>query len=359
MRNCAAHEQCTATADLNASERGRQVFHPSAYIVRLEETSMQQTEDVFVGVDVAKASLSACIHGRPSRCDLANHEQGITAWLGTLPPRALIAVESTGRYHQLLVRLAHASGRRAFVLNARDVFFYAKALGARGKSDRTDAQVIARYLAEHHASLRSWEPASDEQDRLQQLLRCRAGVVAKRESLRQVLRDVQQLDATALEQQFNALLADIDAQVATLIAQDADLTRKCAALRTITGIGPQGSAMLGALFSRIAFANGDAVVAYSGLDPRPNDSGARAGRRRLSKRGSPELRRQLYLTAFAASHSKALGPLYRSIKAKGFKPTQALVILARKLLRVAWAVWKSEEAFDPSMIGSFPACAKT
>src|SRR6185437_1218106 len=314
-------------------------FHPSATIVRLEEASMQQTEEVFVGVDVAKAGLSSCIHGRTGRRDLTNDESGIAAWLATLPQQAMIAVESTGCYHQLLVRLAHGSGRRAFVLNARDVYFYAKALGARGKSDRTDAQVIARYLAEHHASLRSWEPASDEQDRLQKLLRCRTGVVSKRESLRQVLRDVPQLDITALERQFDALLDDIDAQVAALIAQDADLKRKCATLSTITGIGPLGSAMLGALFSRIAFANGDAVVAYSGLDPRPNDSGARTGRRRLSKRGNPELRRQLYLAAFAATRSKALGPLYQSIKAKGFKPTQAMVILARKLLRVAWAVW--------------------
>jgi hypothetical protein len=51
--------------------------------------------------------------------------------------------------------------------------------------------------------------------------------------------------------------------------------------------------------------------------------------------------------------------LYRSIKAKGFKPTQALVILARKLLRVAWAVWKSGKAFDASLLGQPPACAKT
>ena len=101
------------------------------------------------------------------------------------------------------------------------------------------------------------------------------------------------------------------------------------------------------------------LVAYSGLDPRPNDSGSKSGRRRISKRGSPELRRQLYLAAFAASHSKALGPLYRSIKAKGFKTTQALVILARKLLRVAWAVWKTGKPFDPSLMIAPAACAKT
>lgn len=319
-----------------------------------------QAHEVFIGVDVAKASLSSCIYGTAGRYELDNDEKSISQWLATLPATASIAVESTGRYHLAVVRLAHASGRRAFVLNARDVYFYAKALGARGKTDRTDAQIIARYLAEHHAALKAWTPGTVAQERLQELLRCRAGVTSKRAALRQVLRDMPELDAAvlALEQQFDVLLDRIDEQIAAVLAQDERLSEGCARLRTITGFGPQGSVLLAALLSRVGFANADAVVAYSGLDPRPNDSGAKTGRRRISKRGSPELRRQLYLAALAASHSKALGPLYRSIKAKGFKPTQALVILARKLLRVAWAVWKTGKPFDPSLLTPTEACVK-
>ena len=148
---------------------------------------MQPTADVFIGVDVAKSTLSACTHDSSAHQELANEQLAIQVWLKALPHQAVIAVESTGRYHQLLVNLVHASGRRVFVLNARDVFFYAKALGARGKSDRTDAQVIARYLAEHHRLLRAWAPSTAMQARLQELLRCRTGVAIKRTSLRQVL----------------------------------------------------------------------------------------------------------------------------------------------------------------------------
>ena len=320
-----------------------------------------QAHEVFIGVDVAKASLSICRHGEPGCQELSNDEVSIRSWICTLPRHAVIAVESTGRYHQALVRLVHASGHRVFVLNARDVYFYAKALGARGKTDRTDARVIARYLAEHHDTVKPWAPGTAAQARLQELLRCRAGVTSKRMSLRQVLRDVPDLGLAVqgLEQRFDELLDLIDCQVAALVAADAQLSEGCTVLRTITGFGPQGSAMLSALLSRVDFANADALVAYSGLDPRPNDSGTKTGRRRISKRGSPDLRRQLYLAAFAASHSKALGPLYRSIKAKGFKPTQALVILARKLLRVAWAVWKTGKPFDPSLMTPPAACTKT
>lgn len=314
---------------------------------------MQASGQVFVGVDVSKALLSICVHGSKQRVEIANEVEPILDWLQGLPAEAVIAVESTGRYHRSLVLQAHASGRRVFVLNAQDIYFYAKGLGARGKTDRKDAQVIARYLAEHRGELRPWAPTASRLDRLEELLRCRAGVSSKRSSLRQLLRDTPELQgsAVALERGFDELLADIVTRMASLVDEDQAFAVRCRQLRTIAGVGPLGSVRLAALFSRIELHSSDAAVAFSGLDPRPHDSGAMRGRRKLSKRGDPQLRRQLYLAAFAAARSKAMGPHYLAIKAKGFKPTQALVILARKLLRVALAVWKSGKDFDPGMIG--------
>ena len=319
---------------------------------------MQAPGIMFIGVDVAKSTLSVCIHSAREHRELRNDEASIRKWLATLPPQAAIAVESTGRYHLTLVRMATAAGHRAFVLNASDVHFYAKALGARGKTDRTDAEVIARYLAEHHATLKPWRPGTPAQEQLRALLRCRAKVTTNRIALRQTLQDVTGLESAVLglEREFGAMLADIDRQVATLVAADPKLSQGCKALRTISGFGPQGSSLLAALLARLNFANADALVAYTGLDPRPNDSGDKTGKRRISKRGDPALRRQLYLAALSASRSKAFRSLYQSIKAKGFKPTQAHIILARKLLRIAWAVWKTGKPFDPSRHALPAAC---
>lgn len=309
-----------------------------------------QPPNSFVGVDVAKATLSAAAYGARGVQDLKNDETSIKVWLRTLPADACVAVESTGKFHLTLVRLVHESGRRAYVLNSRDVFFHAKAVGSRAKTDRKDAQLIASYLAQHCAELKPWAPATRVQDRVQELLRCRATVSSKRSSLRQALKGIEGLDSQieAMEAKFDALLDEIDHQVSIELERDEVLVRQRRLLRTITGIGPQASALFTGLLSRIPFANADALIAFTGLDPRPNDSGSKAGRRKLSKRGNAELRRQVYLCAFAASHSKALGPLYRAIRNKGFKTTEALVILGRKILRVAWAVWKSGKPFDPS-----------
>lgn len=320
-----------------------------------------QAKFAFVGVDVAKDTLVVSIHGTATSLKVANEKQRLEQWLETLPPEAMIAMESTGCYHQQLARLAHRSGRRVYVLNAGDVYYYAKALGARGKTDRVDAQVIARYVAEHHGQLHAWCPGEESQAALQTLLQRRAHLVAHRVAVRELTRGVNGLEdqASALQVQFEQLLQRIDDEVDRLIAADAELARRCQLLRTITGIGPQASAMLAALLTRIRFANADALVAYSGLDPRANDSGAKSGRRRLSKRGNADLRRLMYLAGFGASHSKVFGALYRSIKARGFAPTEAMVILGRKLLRIAWAVWKTGQPFDPTRILGSSACAKT
>jgi transposase len=311
-----------------------------------------QEPTLYIGVDVSKAELVVAMGPQQRPYSVANEAASIKRWLQEIPANALIAMESTGRYHGLLAHLASQAGLTVYVLNARDVFFYARALGTRAKTDGVDAGVIARYLAEHHARLYPWQPASALQQRLQDLLTRRAQVVVHRSALRQIFTgvDVKGVQTEPLHDAFEALLESIDTQVQALISSDAQMAQGCERLRTITGIGPQTSALLATLLSRVEFANADALVAYSGLDPRPNDSGAKRGRRRLSKKGPPLLRRQMYLAGFAASHSKALKPLYQSIRDKGFSTTEALVILGRKLLRVAFAVWKGNEVFDPARL---------
>lgn len=310
-----------------------------------------QTSTSYIGIDVSKAELVVAdvqqCHGA-----IANTAASISRWLSGVAPHTHVAMESTGRYHGLLAQLAHQAGMTVYVLNARDVYFYARALGSRAKTDAVDAVVIARYLAAHHAHLHPWKPASATQQQLQQLLTRRAKVVVHQSALRQTLQslDSQQIDTQALQTGFTSLLHSIDRQIQRLIASDQALQQGYQRLLGITGIGAQTAALLTELLSRIPFANADALVAYSGLDPRPNDSGTKRGRRRLSKKGPALLRRQMYLVGGAASHSKALKPLYQAIRAKGFAGTEALVILGRKLLRVAYSVWKHAAPFDPSRL---------
>lgn len=312
---------------------------------------MQECREIH-GVDVAKDEVVVAAHGQGHVRAIANELKAIDTWLRALPKGSIIAMESTGIYHQLLAQRAHAAGMQVYVLNAKDVYFYAKALGARGKTDRVDAGLIARYAAEHHAKLHAWQPGDGVQKLVEELLGRRATLVTKRESVRQAFKGDHDLDSELkqLDQSFERILAAIDAKVDKLIAADSALATGRKRIASVTGFGPQGSALLAVLFARIPFTNVDAVVAYSGTDPRPNDSGKKRGTRKLSKRGPAHLRRQIYLSGFAASHSKALKPLYQALRAKGFATTEAFVILGRKLLRAAFAVWKSGQPWDPAKL---------
>lgn len=196
------------------------------------------TTTLYIGADVAKAELVISVAGqRP--CTIANTATGITRWLKTVPESALIAMESTGSYHALLAQLAYLHGLTVYILNARDVFFYARALGSRGKTDTIDAEVISRYLQEHQSSLQTWQPLTAQQQQLRQLLSRRAQVITHQSALRQAFADmdVAGVDTQALQHGFDIVLASMDRQIQQLIANDPQLEQAYQRLRSVSGIG--------------------------------------------------------------------------------------------------------------------------
>src|SRR5205807_9930041 len=105
------------------------------------------------GVDVAKDTLQIASTQAPPELCLSNRRSSISAWLAQLPRGSRIAMEATSRYHLLLAELAHAAGMVVYVLNPCDLRHYAHAVGLRGKTDRVDARLIARYLLREQAEL--------------------------------------------------------------------------------------------------------------------------------------------------------------------------------------------------------------
>ena len=94
----------------------------------------------------------ACDEGSFATRNVHNQRAALLAFLKDLPPGSRIGVESTGIYHELLAALAHKLGFVVYVLNPKDTRHYAKAMGLRGKTDRVDAELIARLVAHEHAS---------------------------------------------------------------------------------------------------------------------------------------------------------------------------------------------------------------
>jgi transposase len=310
------------------------------------------TESFFIGVDVASAHLDICRHGHSAVRRLPNTLASIDSWLATLPAATQLAMESTGRYHQLLAQRAHAAGLRVYVLNPRDVRAYANGLGQRGKTDRLDAQVLARYIAHEHAELRAWQPLPEHVQQLQELLCRRAGVVKQQQALRMSLADLPQLAPAlrALDSAMVAVLKSIDTLLGKALKAAPHLQGALRSVLSVPGIGPLNAAALLSVFERLSSRGADAVIAFLGMDLRPRDSGNSTGKRRMTKRGQPEFRRLLFNGARSASRTNAWRPYYERELAKGLSPTQATNALARRLVRVAFALFKSGQAFDTALL---------
>jgi transposase len=130
----------------------------------------------------------------------------------------------------------------------------------------------------------------------------------------------------------------------------------CRQVATITGIGTATAAALVAKIVDIdRFSTPDKLVGYFGCFPEERSSGVdKAGRPHLSKsmrmsaKGNDLVRRYLWMATKCASlHNPAIRALYRRKRAAGKRGDVALGHCMRKLLHLVYAVWKTNQPFDP------------
>lgn len=307
----------------------------------------------YFAADVSKRELVIAVYpGEVGVQRIANQAAVISAWLDTLPAASVIGMEATGTYHRRLADLAHERGLVVYVVNPRNVYYYARGLGARGKTDPSDAKVLARYVAHERAHLHPYVPPSAWCERLVTLLERRAVLVRTRQALTQSLADLPALvgEKRNLFEAVAALVSGIDHELAALTGSDPSTAKLVTRLKTISGVGPLVASLLCALFKRFAFRHADALIAYLGLDPRPDESGQHRGRRRLSKRGHPEWRRLLVAAAMSAARTQAWRDYVNHQRAKALPATAVHVILARKMLRTAFALFKNGQDFVPPSV---------
>jgi transposase len=307
---------------------------------------------MFVGVDVSKATLDIAVQGQSTCAQIANTAVAIRHWLKHLPVASYVGVESTGSYHQTLTRLAIAAGHTVFLLNTRDLSHYARSLGRRAKTDRLDAQLIARYLAKEHENLHPYRLPTEIQAQLDALVQRRHTVVVSATTLRQSFTHLAQVprELAATLRSLDKLIVALDRRMQDVVASDPTLAPIANNLRTVVGFGPLLSTVMANAITRHPFKNADALIAFIGYDPRVRDSGQLRGRRFLSKRGPAELRRLLFVAAMSASKTKLWRPFYDRYRARGISTTATLVILARKLIRIAFSIVKHGTVFRPELV---------
>jgi transposase len=292
-----------------------------------------------MGCDISKEWIDLYSEERAWRTD--NSAAAAREVARSLPVGSLVGMEATGEYHVKFADTLVRAGHTVFVINPRWIRNYAKGVGLRGKSDRTDAALIARYVKAEHSRLHHYMPPSAEHRELRKLLLQRRKLVQLKTATRQSLGKT----ATAIVGQFDKAIAQLELGILGLLRGSAQWSELYERLLGQPGVGPVLGAYLVEILTRIPFTNQDAFIAHTGLDPRASDSGQKRGRRRLTGHGDAALRSALFIAAMSACQSAPWQKAYQAQRQKGLAGTAALVVVARKIARTAFALFKTGSTF--------------
>lgn len=325
-----------------------------------------------LGVDVGKDSLVVCFSIREGtmvqkvifRESFANTPDGITRlcrWLSrTILDRALPCIcvmEATGVYHESLAHVLHAKGYHVVILLPNKSRHYALSLTGKSKTDAIDAEMLARYGLERPSPL--WRPASPMLRALRALTRelrqnqvestrIKNHIHAKHHAHCPLKTSLKRLRCALALCEKQAL--EIEKEIMTTLASDPELQRRVNTCATINGVGIMTVIIVVAETQGFALVtNAKQLSSYAGLDVVHRQSGKHIGQTSISKKGNRYIRAALYMPALcAARFNPSLRCHYtRLVEKRGIKKIGTMAV-ARKLLCLIFAIWKSGVPFDPN-----------
>jgi transposase len=308
--------------------------------------------EVFVGVDVSKASLDVCVQPSGEALQLGNDEAGVgqlAQRLEALGP-TLVVLEATGGLEIPLAAALSARKLPLAVVNPRQVRDFARATGRLAKTDAVDAAVLAHFAQAIRPQARG---VADEAARaLDALLtrRRQLGEMLVAERLRMGSASAHLRHGIAKHVAWlKAELAEVDSDIAKAVRQSPAWREKDDLLRSVPGIGPVLSCTLIAEMPELGRLGRKQVAALAGVAPFACDSGTLKGARRVWG-GRAGVRATLYMATLVATRcNPVIRAHYRQLLARGKAKKVALVACMRKLLVILNAMLRTGTPWTPKL----------
>src|SRR5215213_487712 len=335
-----------------------------------------------LGIDLGKNSCSVVGLDAAGRVVLRRRlsREGVIKFAAGLPPCVIAMEACCGAHH--LGRVLRDQGHAVRLMSPEYVRPYVKAQ----KNDDRDAEAIAE--AATRPTMRFVELKSEEQLDLQSLHRVRSRLVTARTALLNQLRaillergHVIPKGRRALEQALAEIVASsdqmsgrvrrlieemreewtaLDRRIDALNRELLERARADAAARrlvSIPGIGAlNATALVAAVGDAAVFRRGRDLAAWLGLVPRQHTTGGKPKLLGITKRGNTYLRVMFIHGARAAlpwlaQAQTPLGAWLRRLLARAHRNV-AVVALANKLARIAWATLRHGSRFEPGRLAS-------
>ncbi|MCA1592522.1 MAG: IS110 family transposase [Acidobacteria bacterium] len=313
-----------------------------------------------LGIDIAKLKFNVCLINSSGKLrhkvfpNTATGFEQLKAWLLHQGVEQVHAcMEATGTYGEALALFLHQAGQRVSVINPAVVKAFAQSRLSRTKTDRVDAELIARFCLLQQPP--AWTPPAREVRELQALVRRPESLVEMR--VMEENRLSSGVTVEAVRQSVEEHLAYLNEQIKSteeLIRKhiNSHLTLKAQSelLDSIPGIAETTAALLLSEITDITqYRSARQVAAYAGLVPRERQSGSSVrGRTRLSKIGNARLRRALYFPAITALRCSPFFQAWaEGLRQRGKSKMSVIGAAMRKLIHLAYGVLKTGKPFDP------------
>lgn len=302
----------------------------------------------YIGIDVSQERLD--VHVRPSdlRRQVDNSEAGcskLTALLKPLNPTNIV-LEGTGGYEKLAALHLSQNGLPVAVVNPRQVRDFAKALGLLAKTDRIDAEVLARF-AEAVKPEPRFIPDQQRMELKELTARRRQLIVmlnAENNRLSHTLTAAPRISIQSVIKELEIQLKQLDDQIGRMIESSPIWRAQDNLLQSVKGVGPATASALIAALPELGRLNRRQIASLVGVAPFNMDSGKLRGKRRI-RGGRPDVRKSLYMAALVACRwNPTIKAFHERLSAQGKRKKVVIVACMRKTLITLNAIMKEEYA---------------
>jgi transposase len=304
-------------------------------------SNINNTEEVFVGIDVSKETLEVAASSNSNSWKMANDSEGVNALcrrMRSLSP-ALIVLEATGGYEATAARALSVASLPVAVVNPRHVRHFAKACGILAKTDAIDARILALFGQRIRPQAR---PPKDRESaelevlvsRRRQLLQMLVAEKSHLENISGGVRKTINKHISWLQKQIGLL----EEQIRQQIKHSPIHRMKDEALQEVQGVGPILSCTLLAELPELGKVDRRKIAALVGVAPINRDSGKFKGRRCVWG-GRSQVRPVLYMATLAAVRSNPVIRAFFQRLTDAGKPFKvAMTACMRKLLVILNAI---------------------
>ena len=318
----------------------------------------------YIGIDVSKDSFVVAYPEKSgfTTKTFKNTSSGVHLFIQSLPAECHCVMEATGNYSMLLLYLLQQANVAVSMENPQKIKHFARAMLSTTKTDEIDAKLIAMYGEKMEPS--PYKIPSETIILLKQkrtVLRQLKKQLTMMKNLQHSLSILPKQDSTAkvaTEQTIkflNKQISKLEDEITHL--SNKEFKRQMDLLTSIKGIGENiASALIMATGGFTYFSSAKQISRFLGLCPTYQQSGTSVNfKGHINRNGDTHLRSQLYVIAFSSIRfNAACRETYERLRARGKSGKVAIIAVANKLIRQAFAIVTNNRPYVDGYVSALP-----